>query len=238
MRPNDGGERWRPDNGTPEADELRIEGMRVVADGNSLIAPWSEKVRFGVKKNGYHGGLTPQEMIVPIVVLSSSESIPEGWSEIPIETPSWWDEPVELGEAPVAPRLVKPAKKKPPATLFDIEPEERTLHEPEQTETVPDWVVGLLKSSVFGEQKRFGGRAVPNNAVFTNLLATLDRRGGKMTSAALARAIDYPPVRLQGLLVVVQRVLNVDGYSVIARDEASDTVEFNKELLLQQFDLR
>ena len=100
-----------------------------------------------------------------------------------------------------------------------------------------EWVVRLLKSPVFEEQKRFGGRAVPNNDVFANLIIALDRRGGKMTSMALARAIDYPSVRLQGLLVVVQRVLNVDGYPVIGREEASDTIELNKDLLLQQFDL-
>jgi hypothetical protein len=44
-------------------------------------------------------------------------------------------------------------------------------------------------------------------------------------------------MRLLGLIAIVQRVLNVDGYPVIARDEASDTIQLNRELLLQQFDL-
>jgi hypothetical protein len=35
----------------------------------------------------------------------------------------------------------------------------------------------------------------------------------------------------------VQQLLNVDGYSVMIRDEVSNTVEFNRELLLRQFDL-
>ena len=38
----------------------------VIPESKALIAPWSEKVRYGVKKNGYHGGITPQEMIVKL----------------------------------------------------------------------------------------------------------------------------------------------------------------------------
>jgi hypothetical protein len=239
MRPNEGGERWRPDNGRPESDELRVAGARVLADGaSSLIAPWSEKVRFGIKKNGYHGGLTPQEMIVPIVVLSSSEKLPAGWSEAPIETPPWWDDPVQIPAAvEPSPHQLKKVKPKPPETLFDMSPEEQATLEPAKSEVVPGWVSRLLKSPVFEDQRRLGGRAIPKSDVFETLLVTLDSRGGKMTSVALARAMDYPPMRLLGLIAIVQRVLNVDGYPVIARDEASDTIQLNRELLLQQFDL-
>ena len=35
----------------------------------------------------------------------------------------------------------------------------------------------------------------------------------------------------------MQRVLNVEGYAVLGRDEASDTVELDRDLLLRQFDL-
>ena len=73
--------------------------------------------------------------------------------------------------------------------------------------------------------------------VFSRLLAAVDARGGKITSAALARAIEYPPLRLRGLLAVAQRVLNVDGYAVLTRDETSDTVELDRNLLCRQFDL-
>ena len=59
-----------------------------------------------------------------------------------------------------------------------------------------------------------------------------------MTSAALARAVNYPPMRLRGLVAVMQRVLNIDGFAVLTRDDASDTVDLNLELLKRQFDLR
>ena len=56
-RPNEGGERWRIDDGKPAEDELQMTGSRVfMPDNHRLIAPWSEKVRYAGKKNGYHGG--------------------------------------------------------------------------------------------------------------------------------------------------------------------------------------
>jgi hypothetical protein len=73
--------------------------------------------------------------------------------------------------------------------------------------------------------------------VLVNLLNELDRRGGKLTSVALARALGFPTLRLPGLLAKAQRLLNVDGYAVLNRDDASDTVELNRELLWKQFDL-
>jgi len=49
-------DRWRPDDGTPAADEVVLAGRRVAAQhGGRIIVPWSERVRYGVKKNGYHG---------------------------------------------------------------------------------------------------------------------------------------------------------------------------------------
>jgi hypothetical protein len=42
---------------------------------------------------------------------------------------------------------------------------------------------------------------------------------------------------MQGLLSNTQRVLNVDGYPVIAVDAESDTVEFDRQMLLVQFGL-
>ena len=64
-------ERWRPANGAPADDEVLLEGPRVVAEGGRLLAPWSERVRFGMKKNGYHGGASPQEVVLPLAGLRS-----------------------------------------------------------------------------------------------------------------------------------------------------------------------
>jgi len=38
-------------------------------------------------------------------------------------------------------------------------------------------------------------------------------------------------------LAVVGRVLNIDGFAVLSRDEQSDSIELDHDLLLRQFDL-
>jgi hypothetical protein len=237
---HDGGERWRPDDGRPAPQELRVAGSRVAVEGAHLIAPWTEKLRYGIKKNGYHGGLNPQEMVAPIAVLSSSSDFPKGWSEAPIETPAWWDEPSSVPAAHQQPAPQLKLLKRPQETLFPLDQEEPEMPAAPVMpagESSPLWIARLLECEVFAEQKRLGGRAVPGNDVFGRFLAVLDGRGGKMTSLALSRALDCPPMRLRGLLAIVQRVLNVDGYGVINRDETSDTIELNRDLLLRQFDL-
>ncbi|HQU44833.1 MAG: hypothetical protein B7Z73_07280 [Planctomycetia bacterium 21-64-5] len=235
-RAAEGGERWRVDDGKPSSQELGVQGSRVGVEGNRLIAPWTEKVRYGVKKNGYHGGLNPQEMVVPIAVLTSSTDFPDGWTEMPIETPAWWDDAAGISVRVEATPTAKPAKR-PPETLFDMVEQESAPAETPADQTLPHWTVKLLASPVFEEQKRLGGRTVPTDEMFGKLLAQLDGRGGKMTAAALARALECPPLRLRGLLATMQRVLNVDGYAVLSRDDTSDTIELNRALLLRQFDL-
>lgn len=235
------GERWRPDVGKPCDDEIQVRGERVVAhEGDSLIAPWSEGVRYtAMKKNGYHGGLTPQEMVVSMTVLSSSASPLPGWVDAPVDYPSWWDEPgrASAGTDRREHEIVQSAA---PGLLFPIEKEEKA--EPEvkaagQAGALPSWISALLESSLFTEQKTLGGRAVPSDEVLTQLLVALDARGGKMTVLALARVLGRSPHRLAGILAAAQRILNVDGYAVFTRDDSSDSIVFNRELLSKQFDL-
>jgi len=69
------------------------------------------------------------------------------------------------------------------------------------------------------------------------LVAALVRRGGSMTAAALAGAVSVPEHRLPGLLAVMQRVLNVEGYAILDRQDAANTVVLNVPLLKKQFEL-
>jgi len=56
-----------------------------------------------------------------------------------------------------------------------------------------------------------------------------------MTRHLLMQALGEPEFRLQGILVGLQRLLNVDGYQVIAVDAISGTVALNRQLLKKQF---
>lgn len=243
-RPGEGGERWRPDNGQLREGELPIQGPRVLlSEGHRLIAPWTERVRYGMKKNGYHGGLTPQEMVIPITVLAAGDIRLAGWAEVPDPTPEWWEAaPAVPTAAALVPPLKPPEPKMPntPKTLWDdIEPELAPVSPATtgQPAPPPDWLAALLASPLFMEQKKLGGRTVPADDVFGRLLASLDTAGGKLTATALARKLGLPVFRLRGLLAVVQRVLNIDGFAVLGRDEQSDTIELDRGLLLHQFDL-
>jgi hypothetical protein len=126
-----------------------------------------------------------------------------------------------------------------PGHLFAREEFRRAAEVPAAGEgsVTPEWVVQLLASPVFAEQRPLAGRSSVSDEQLARLLTLLDERGGKMTTVALARALSVQEVRMRGLLVKVQQLLNVDGYSVMIRDEVSNTVEFNRELLLRQFDL-
>ncbi len=58
-----------------------------------------------------------------------------------------------------------------------------------------------------------------------------------MARRVLMQVLGAPEFRLRGILTGVQRLLNVDGYQVIALDDISDIVTLNHQLLNTQFQL-
>jgi hypothetical protein len=228
------GLRWRRPNGAVRKDELEVISPRVVMpDGGRIVVPWSERLRYGPKKNGYHGGATPQEMLIPISILWPELELPDGFEELPVELPSWWTEPtVTRPIAAVSVQPKRPSKAAAP-TLFDL------LEVPQATPVTEEpWVKALLQSEVFVMQKkRLAGRVRIDDVIVQRLLVTLISRGGSMTAAALAGVIGVPEHRLPGLLAVVQRLLNVEGYAILERQDAANTVVLNVPLLKKQFEL-
>ena len=229
--PGEGGERWREDSGDCKDGEMQVHGGRILLGPDKrLIALTTESVRYGSKRNGYHGGLTPQEMLVPISVISASENLSSEWQEVAPQHPDWWDH-AEATATPISPPA-PPETAPVPETLFPETTEEIAAP---SSPTAPAWIAELIESPLFTDQKSLAGRAVPADDEFAQLLVTLDSRGGRMTTAALARAMSRPVHRLNGLLAVCQRVLNVDGYPVLSRDDTSDTVELRVALAKSQF---
>lgn len=228
------GLRWRRPGRSVANDELEITAPRVLLpEAGSVIVPWSERLRYGPKKNGYHGGATPQEMLVPISILWSEQNLPKGFVDVPPDAPAWWIEPmvtsptVDVVETP----QVRKVKLEAP-TLFDAEkpvPAAESQHEP--------WIRSLLKCEVFACQKTLVGRAPIDEKILQRLLMALSSRGGSMTTPALAIAIGMAEHRLSGLIAVLQRLLNVEGYAILDRQDAANTVSLNVALLKKQFDL-
>ena len=84
--------RWRGAGRPPAELEIELAGERVrAATGRDrIVLPWSETVRYGQRKNGYHGGLTLQEAVVPIGVFAPPGDTVKGLRPAPAPYPPWW----------------------------------------------------------------------------------------------------------------------------------------------------
>lgn len=256
LRAGDGPERWRAAAGAPAADEVLLEGPRVAAPGRRLLAPWSDRVRFGMKKNGYHGGAALQEVVLPFGVFAPADAAPRiaGWREAGPELPAWWD--WRAGPPPASAAVPRPAPPfgPPPAParreprpgetgdLFAAQ-EPESPRPPSASAPSPPapgretWIDRLFAAERFAAQRRRAARtALPDERIRT-VLTALDARGGRLTRMALGTVLGVPAFRVDGILSALRRLLNVDGYDVLAVDDASETVTLNRDLLLVQFDL-
>lgn len=229
------GLRWRRPGGEVAKGELEISSPRVVLpNGGRVIVPWSELLRYGPKKNGYHGGASPQEMLIPVSILWPKLDVPEGFEELPGDIPLWWAEPTavrpRVTEVVEAPRALEQRTATP--TLFDPPKTTPATAAPEEI-----WIEALLQSDVLAVQRKLAGRVSVDDVKLRNVLAALASRGGSMTIAALASAIAMPEHRMPGFLAGMQRVLNVEGYAILDRQDAANKVELNVTLLKKQFEL-
>jgi hypothetical protein len=228
------GDRWREDSSPAVDGEVRVEGRRVLANGrSSIVVPWSERTRYSGKKNGYHGGVTPQEMVLPLAVLTWGDAPLEGMREAIEVYPPWW---FDVPSTPVVqPRVVPPAAAakpvRPAPPMFE-------LLEADTRPAAPTWLEKLFQSPVLAEQKALSqGRGLPSDDEVRRLLLAITERGGRMTRSTLAQRLGTPAFRVTGLLAATRRLLNVDGIQVLDIDEASDTVILNQALLQQQFEV-
>ena len=171
-------------------------------------------------------------MLIPISLLWPELRLPEGFEELPVDVPQWWIEPSvpQPLSAPVAEPTIPRAVKIEEPTLFDQRPAETV------TPAVA-WIAAFLNSEILVSQKQRAGRAPIDEKVLQKFLEALASRGGSMTASALAHAIGTPEHRLSGLLAVMQRVLNVEGYAILDRQDASSTIVLNIPLLKKQFEI-
>ncbi|MGH9160672.1 MAG: BREX-2 system phosphatase PglZ [Vicinamibacteraceae bacterium] len=235
------GERWREDAGAPAQSEVRMMGRRVLAkERSSVIVPWSERTRYGARKNGYHGGVTPQEAILPLAVLTSSESGPAGFVEAPLTHPDWWFESVDEPRVRhvAQPEPVSRPRKEKDRPLFDLLDPARGAPAPIAAAVQVSWIDALFRSERYAEQRGLSsGRGLPPDEEVRRLLFALSERGWTLTKEALAQRLGLPSYRLHGLIVATRRLLNVDGVQVLDVDEPSSTVKLHRPLLEQQFEL-
>src|SRR5262249_54454052 len=130
-----------------------------------------------------------------------------------------------------------------PTTLFDFEEPGGPAPEPAAPAAVPPSpgpvpiFQALLRSEIYGLQKQLVQKHLPDDATVLGVLDALDRHGGILTFVALAQQAGVLPLRLDGLLAKLQRLLNVDGYEVLQVDRTQNRVSLNVPLLRRQFEL-
>ena len=106
-RDDTGGTRWRCSPRPVGADEVELAGHRILLGGGRIVAAWNEKLRYGPARNGYHGGASAQEVVIPLALLARQELDNPGWVPVHHPEPGWWvGEPsIEAAPAAVTPRL-------------------------------------------------------------------------------------------------------------------------------------
>jgi hypothetical protein len=235
-----GSDRWRPGADSRPPHEVVVSGGRVVtSDGsNTVVCLWGESTRYGGRKNGYHGGLSPQEVIVPLSVFVPLGMNLPGWTPAPPAQPEWWELPpipkskgTKLAIAPPGrPTGPKPTAQADQPQLFD--PADLP---PAPAPATSDWISTLLSGAIYASQRQLAARVALPDKKMRLLLTALSERGGKLSRAALAQRLSLPEIRLGGMLSAVRRMLNVDQAPVLVVDESAGTVELNIALLQQQF---
>ena len=231
------GDRWRLPAGAPDESELVYEGGRVkTASGNTVLCAWSEGVRHGAKKNGYHGGVSAQEVVVPLSVFTPRNMALKGWQVAAAPQPHWWAplEAVAPALAPEAPAMArKPAKPKPvPLPQPDLFCGAAAVVVPAPG---VHWIDALQASPAYLAQKALAARVAPADADVRALLDALAARGGKLSKSALAQRLGMPAMRISGFVNAAKRVLNIDQAAVLVLDETAGTVALNRDLLSRQF---
>ena len=239
-RHDGGGVRYRPLGPPPGEGEVAVRGPRVLAGGGAgLVLAWSERLRYSTLQSGYHGGASPQEVLVPLSVWVPFDSAIPGWARLGADKPAWWDGAAPRPEpAPAVPPVQPPVPPpiRPPRTV-----EAQGVLFAERSPAVPDvpkpadWLAALFASPTYREQRNRAGRQGLTDDTVAGVLRALDGRGGRMTLTALAHQLGYPPGRVPGLVAAIQRVLNVEGFPVLALGPDLETVVLDRALLATQF---
>ncbi|MFI6131905.1 BREX-2 system phosphatase PglZ [Micromonospora sp. NPDC051141] len=241
--------RWRPATGEPGDGELCFQGSRVALAGGQVILPWREELRYGPRKAGYHGGASPAEAVVPLLLFASGDDqgIP-GWAGAPVASPDWWREPFrqtarDARPAATAPRpaAVRPSRRARPTvqdeSLFDLpSPLAATpppLAAPPPVDPASALVEALLASPVYADRR--GSRApIPDERVAAMVTALL-AGNGRATLETLATRAAVPAHRISATFTALRRLLQVEGYPVLSLDPDGRTAKLDIPLMIEQF---
>lgn len=236
------GARWRQ-VGAKEpvaADEIALSGDCVwLPDGAERVALLtSETTRYSTAaRAGEHGGATLAEVVIPVVLLTNSELEREccesdpALRQIPIPQPAWW----QLEGQPEQP-APKPAKGS----------------QPSSRKTTPPLLPGLTESTGVAAGAAQRPSAAREMIVHSHLyqslgsyqreqldakvlpwLVALESAGGQMSADRFAHSVGALPMRVAGMVSLMQELLGMDGYVPITFDATTRELKLHMDLLKQ-----
>lgn len=228
-----GGERYK--HGTAAAaDETVVSGTRVFGEndqpGGTITVPWAEQVHYGTRRNGYHGGITPQELFVPLAVFVTGGT-GDDWPARTFQPPAWWRHtpPVVLPDTQTM--VPEPVAAPEPADASDrlFNPDD---NDPGRVAPPTEWDERVLAALA---ELRPAGLRITDDDVRRLLRALDEYPGDAVPEPRLAELAGVPAPRLPGYIAQLQRLVNIDGYGIVTA--ANGEVRFDRELLERQLGL-
>ncbi|SEP54169.1 BREX-2 system phosphatase PglZ [Amycolatopsis saalfeldensis] len=224
------GNRARTTTPPPESDEVLVRGPRVLTEGHTAILAVNERLRYGPLNAGYHGGASPAEVIVPVIVLHAGDA-PTGTRLTPVRNvePAWWTRSPSRVQAPRPDRA--------PEGLFDLPDRHATAQTPDPD--ADQLAKHVIASKVFKRQKSIAGRVTITDEQIRVLLAVLSGAPAhRVPGEEAAAALGIATTRLYGAISTIKRVLDVEGYVVLSYEAESGQVALDVAMLREQFELK
>ena len=228
------GARWRGPGIALRPGEVEASGPRVLVRGNACVVAVDERIRYVGKYAGYHGGLTPQEVVCPLSVLIHRNNDGGLVDWLPLETtrPVWW------GSAPAMTRAPQANSGRPRIGQTDVIPVSTVAAPPSDL----SWIEALIGSANYDGQCRLVGRVTLSPEVVKKMLGVLAHSAPagatqiRMTEQAFAARMECAVSELRKRASLLSRLLNIDAYPVFTQAD-SETYQLDLSLLLTQFEL-
>lgn len=238
------GDRYRFTGGIKDAEnEITLHGTRLskATGKDEVIVAQTDAVRYSPRKAGYHGGATDREMVIPLAVFKPAghETLPEGWDYVEFSHPGWWSwqNTESSGTAKTTTKKPKKAKQTPKQPEADPNLQLKLDSAGSSDSGEKSWTQSLEASAAFKDQWKAMGRTSLRADQVQQFLLLSQEYQGRIPQNELAKRLGYPSFRLRGLIALLRRLLNIDGYEIVYEDSDTRSVVFDIRLAEKQFDL-
>jgi hypothetical protein len=187
---------------------------------DDIVAAAFERIRYGKGNRGYHGGITMQEIITPLVALVPSElelDLPD-YRALPEDPPDWW-------------------KLQAPTPKTDFEPNADDSPQMNLLGGDTEWIRALLQTDHFDRRLDRYGTGLSAQQI-GETLAELTASDGHLSLGEFADVVGLPRQRARRRVTALKDVLNVEGYTTVRFNRAEERLELDEGMLKRQFGLK